>query len=520
MIQDNFKAEIYKPLLEQEEKLSKKMKLISEDLFYSNDTNEIGRIWGLIYNLINNQLILEYLRDNFFEVERDTYLVINEFYQKINDEENIDKYCKFTKELDFFLNNESRLWKNQIGEKIKDNELRETYEYIIKEIDNEMQNFEKLKDYWPENILEQYIMTLENIRKEVKMYLKKDEEDEITNQLKEKFEALNKKIKNYIQTQTKDENQKRILKEMSQKIIELSQNPTESLYKNFELQVKILFSLNKGLNKENIDEVQWPQNPLMDTFEFNDDKIKLLNLIIWYSDIVEKLNSIFDPYSSEQKIMNILVQLGNIPEITSISKYINEKIFGFQKEEGVRISEKEKKLIYQMLRGQFIFKFLGEQLNANDLTSLVSDLNDFSKRNKISKQEFFYGFELTKRLNKNFKIVFPKFEPIDILYIFISYDSDNKYIPSNLFKMSGFNFRAQDLIEARPDLEKKEKMIDIWNIISDNLYMNSTNDTKYPTQGDTQQKKEYLYEKIKEMNNGIKKDAKKKRNINKNKYTI
>ena len=31
--------------------------------------------------------MLEYLRDNFFEVERDTFLIVNQFYQSINNEE-------------------------------------------------------------------------------------------------------------------------------------------------------------------------------------------------------------------------------------------------------------------------------------------------------------------------------------------------------------------------------------------------------------------------------------------------
>ena len=113
--------------------------------------------------------------------------------------------------------------------------------------------------------------------------------------------------------------------------------------------------------------------------------------------IVEKLNFIFDSLSSEQKIMNVLIQLGNISEIVSISKFINEKIFGFQKEEDVRISEKEKKIIFQMLRGQFIFKFLSNELKTKDLISFIPYLNYLRKRIKISKQEFFYGFEMTKK---------------------------------------------------------------------------------------------------------------------------
>ena len=72
----------------------------------------------------------------------------------------------------------------------------------------------------------------------------------------------------------KEENKKRILKEISEKIIDSSQNPTESLYKKFENQVNILFSLNKNLMKENIDDVQWPQNPLIDSIEFKDYIIK------------------------------------------------------------------------------------------------------------------------------------------------------------------------------------------------------------------------------------------------------
>ena len=509
MVQDHFKIEFQNSETIQEENLSKNLKLISKNLFFSDDTNEISRMWGLIYNLNNNQIMLDYLRDNFYEVERDTYLVVNQFYKNINDEESIDKYCKFSHDLEFFLNNESRLWKYQIGEKIEEKEYREYYEYLIKEIDNEMQNFEKLRGYWPQNILDNYFLILEEIRNEVKVYLKKDEEDEILNQLKEKFDNLNKKIKKFLQTQPKDENQRRILKEISDKIVELSQNPTESLYKKLENQVNIIFSLNKSLLSTNIDDVQWPQNPLVDAIELKDDIIKMLNIIIWYSDIADKFNSIFDPYSSEHKIMNILIQLGNIPEISSISKFINEKIFGFQKEEGVRISEKEKKLIFQMLRGQFIFKFLGEELKASDLISFVPYLNNLSKRTKITKQEFFYGFELTKKLDKNFKIIFPKFEPIDILYVFIEYDSDNKFIPSNLFKMIGFNFRAQDIVDIKSDLEKKEKMIDIWTLISVDLYMNITNDKEIPV-NETQKIKEYLYKKIVEMNSNKKKDAKTK----------
>ena len=139
------------------------------------------------------------------------------------------------------------------------------------------------------------------------------------------------------------------------------------------------------------------KNPLNDTIEYKDVMIKILNLIIWYSEIVEKLNFIFDPFSSEQKIMNVLIQLRNISEIVSISKFINEKIFGFQKEEDVRISEKEKKIILQILRGQFIFKFLSNELKTKDLISFIPYLNNLRKRIKISKQEFFYCFEMIKK---------------------------------------------------------------------------------------------------------------------------
>ena len=54
--------------------------------------------------------MLNYFKINFFEFERDTYFIVNQFYQNINSKEDIDKYHKFTKELDFFLNKESRLW--------------------------------------------------------------------------------------------------------------------------------------------------------------------------------------------------------------------------------------------------------------------------------------------------------------------------------------------------------------------------------------------------------------------------
>ena len=61
-----------------------------------------------------------------------------------------------------------------------------------------MQNFEKLRLYWPNDILEGYFETLEKIREEVKEFLKQDEENELINQLRDKFIALNKKIKNFL----------------------------------------------------------------------------------------------------------------------------------------------------------------------------------------------------------------------------------------------------------------------------------------------------------------------------------
>jgi hypothetical protein len=110
-------------------------------------------------------------------------------------------------------------------------------------------------------------------------------------------------------------------------------------------------------------------------------------------------------------------------------------------------------------------------------------------------------------MNKNFKIVFPKFEPIDILYIFISYDSDNNYTAGILFNMIGFNFRAQDIVDNKTELEKKETMIDIWTNISVDLYMNITNDKDIPMK-DTLKIKEYLYNKILTLNKEAKKDQK------------
>ena len=75
--------------------------------------------------------------------------------------------------------------------------------------------------------------------------------------------------------------------------------------------------------------------------------------------------------------------------------------------------------------------------------------------------------------------------------------------------MIGFNFRAQDIVDNKSELEKKEKMIDIWTNISVDLYRNITNDKEIPI-NDTVTIKEYLYNQIKTMNEEAKKDQKKK----------
>ena len=71
--------------------------------------------------------------------------------------------------------------------------------------------------------------------------------------------------------------------------------------------------------------------------------------------------------------------------------------------------------------------------------------------------------------------------------------------------MIAFNFRAQDIVYNKSDLEKKEKMINIWTNISVDLYMNITNDKDIPIK-DTLKIKEYLYNKISTLNKEIKKE--------------
>ena len=55
--------------------------------------------------------------------------------------------------------------------------------------------------------------------------------------------------------------------------------------------------------------------------------------MIWYNKIVEYLNILFEQSNSEQKVMDILIQLNNIHEISSIYKYINEIIFWISNKE-------------------------------------------------------------------------------------------------------------------------------------------------------------------------------------------
>jgi hypothetical protein len=69
MVQDNFKTEIQISSEEQEENLSKNLKLISQNLFLSNDNNEISRIWGLIYNLNHHEKMLEYQEITFLKLK-------------------------------------------------------------------------------------------------------------------------------------------------------------------------------------------------------------------------------------------------------------------------------------------------------------------------------------------------------------------------------------------------------------------------------------------------------------------
>ena len=97
-----------------------KKKFTSSSLFLSCNSL-VSKIWSILFSFSFDKYItiLNYLIDNFQELEKEILFIIKkEFYDSLDNNNKINNYLNFTKKLQFFFKEDSFLWRSLLEETI------------------------------------------------------------------------------------------------------------------------------------------------------------------------------------------------------------------------------------------------------------------------------------------------------------------------------------------------------------------------------------------------------------------
>ena len=394
-------------------------KFLSSNLFLTNNSI-VPKIWTLLFSFNNNSEILKYIIDNLLPFEKDIFYIIkNNFYDSLNEKYQIENNIKFTEQMNFFYNEESFLWRNLIGKQLEKGLKVEEYNNYKLKVEKELSNIEKLRDfYWPEENINDYKKILnEQLEKIETRLIFINAQKNLTNLRSKLLQKNFKKELEQYQWDIIDKINKLLkgnLDEMLRgtKIIEMNINDLISISEE-----ELTFSLGNNLN--------WG-TPVTIPEYINDSKtIKLYKNMLYYSichDLIEKILHSKD--NRERMRYGIIIEkMGLI----SILKYIN--ILGDE-----TLNIEKRKIIKRMLRAQLMFKFLRDSIDLAMVKNFFQNLDEKAFRNQISDPEYLFTYSISNYFPLTTKIIQPKFEPKDIIYLFFQYYGDNEYSAGPIFE--------------------------------------------------------------------------------------
>ena len=291
------------------------------NFFIGDISSLISIIWSLIINLTDNYSpLIKYLETNCLFLERDMIKTFKKIYELLDINEKLKIYnpeevIKNMKNLSFFCAKESMLWKyrfilnrlkldddeEQYYDDFKDTNIEDN-EGDIKLIENEIGELNKLKIYWEEKMINEYIDKLKNLKSIIDSYNKKDkisqENKKLINEAKSLLYKLDEKIKN----NNKDySNQIQRLKGEVFKFI-FSENLTQEKYKVLQDKVNLLINLIQEKKGNNIEYLNLPNREKIIIMKNSGyglkadyyDNYEIYDLIFWFSLIQEQFTKLLN----------------------------------------------------------------------------------------------------------------------------------------------------------------------------------------------------------------------------------
>ena len=87
-----------------------------------------------------------------------------------------------------------------------------------------------------------------------------------------------------------------------------------------------------------------------------------------------------------------------------------------------------------MIRAQLMLKLYNDEIYHLNIKDFIKDLNDKTSRISTTEEEYGFTYQIASKYSLTTKIIQPKFEPKDILYLFFKYNENNEYSAGPIFE--------------------------------------------------------------------------------------
>ena len=460
---------LYKTFNNDNNELISEKKFLTSNLFSSNNSiSIIPKIWTLLLSFDDDSQVLDYIIKNLLPFERDIYLIIkNEFYNKLDNILKIENYLQFTEKMNFFYKEDSFLYRDLIGRKLEKNLRDEQYSSYANRIEKEISNLEILKEFsWPEGKINQYQDILNTILEEINDKIETEKKDiKLKKELK-KLQDLRNKLSKMELKGGYEISRGQILAKINHL---LKENLEIILIKRPEVEKEIEVLKSVSNDKRNVslsgNNLNWGK-PIVSAKTGEESQIiKLYKNMLYYATCNELQEKLLNAKEYKERIIygNQLEKLGLISLLKYIY-FIGDEALG---------SENRKK-IKSMFRAQLMFDLWNNSIDQVSVKNFIQELNKRGERKSISELEYLYSYQIANEYSLTTKIIQPKFEPKDIIYLFFKYNENNEYFAGQIF--DGINIHAMKMnniykgVIEEVNQKNSPSMLDISYICGETLY--------------------------------------------------
>ena len=312
-------------------------------------------------------------------------------------------------------------WK-EIEEKLREEEYKNYQSQIRKEISD----LKIIKEFsWPEEF---YNKCLQILNEQLEKIENKIEDEGKSKQLKIAQSKL-KQIRNSLSKLTIKKELEIFKGNIINKINKLLTENEDVILKKtpiIEQEIKDL----QIISKEKIitlggNDLIWG-NPIS-SFKLNNDSfiIKLYKNMLYYATCNEIVQKIINSKDNKDR-MRYGAQMEKLG-LKALLKYINS----FENE---ALSSENRRIIKSMFRAPLMLKLWNDEIDQVSVKNFIQNLNERKKRCKISNDEYEYTYKIASNYSLTTKIIQPKFEPQDIIYLFFQYSENEIFTAGPIFE--------------------------------------------------------------------------------------